>query len=390
METSVKSSLTETVLITGGGGYFGHRLGCTLHKRGVRVILFDISKPTEALPDKVVFVKGDIRNYREVETALQNVDCVYHIASYGMSGREQLNKRQIEDVNVKGTEHLIQACLKNGVQRLVYTSTYNVVFGGQTIKNGDESLPYLPLHLHPDHYSRTKSLAEMKVLKANGTKVKNKKGVLLTCALRPAGIYGPGEQRHLPRIVHYIESGIFKFVYGAKDSLVEFVHVDNLVSAHILASEHLLAEGSHTAAGQAYFISDGKPVNNFEFLRPLVEGLGYRYPTVRLPLALIYFFAFLTEMVHSLVSPVYNFQPLLTRTEVYKTGVTHYFSMEKARRELGYRPLEFSLREVVEWFKARGHGRDRATYGVKHFLLNVVFFILLSAVILSWLPGVSS
>uniref|UniRef100_UPI00398F4570 short-chain dehydrogenase/reductase family 42E member 1 isoform X1 n=1 Tax=Pristiophorus japonicus TaxID=55135 RepID=UPI00398F4570 len=390
MEPSTRISATETILITGGGGYLGYRLGCTLHKRGIKVILFDIHKPLQQVPDAVVFIKGDICNYLEVEGAFRNVDCVFHLASYGMSGREQLNKKLIDDINVKGTEHVIQACLKNGIPRLLYTSTYNVVFGGQVIKNGNESLPYLPLHLHPDHYSRTKSLAEMEVLHANGTKLKKGTGVLQTCALRPAGIYGPGEQRHLPRIVNYIENGLFKFVYGAADSLVEFVHVDNLVSAHILASEALTGGKNYIAAGQAYFISDGKPVNNFEFFRPLVEGLGYKYPTIRLPLTLIYFFAFLTEIVHFFVGRIYNFQPFLTRTEVYKTGVTHYFSLQKARKELGYNPQEHSLSEIVEWFKARGHGRKLTTYSVKRFLWDVIFLMLLSAVIMSWLPVVSA
>ncbi|KAG7473479.1 hypothetical protein MATL_G00096230 [Megalops atlanticus] len=347
-------TLTNTFLITGGGGYVGYRLACALHKKGAKVILFDVRPPNEEMPDGMVFLEGDIRDFVQVEAATRGVGCVFHIASYGMSGREQLNRRLIEEVNVHGTDHVIRACIMNAVPRLVYTSTFNVIFGGQVIENGNESLPYLPLQLHPDHYSRTKALAEMAVLKANGSALQGGSGVLRSCALRPAGIYGPGEQRHLPRIVSYIEKGIFRFVYGEASSLVEFVHVDNMVSAHELAAAALTPEKQYHAAGQAYFISDGKPVNNFEFFRPLVEGLGYSFPKVRLPLSLIYLFAFLTEMVHYLVGRVYNFQPLLTRTEVYKTGVTHYFSLEKAKAELGYEPQEYNLDEVVQWFKIVG------------------------------------
>ncbi|NWJ10129.1 D42E1 reductase, partial [Crypturellus undulatus] len=376
-----------TVLITGGGGYFGFRLGCAMYEKGVDVILFDVVKPTQVVPEGVTFVQGDVRRISEVEEALRDVICVFHIASYGMSGREQLNRKLIEDVNVKGTENVIQACKTMGVSSLVYTSTYNVIFGGQIIENGNESLPYLPLHLHPDHYSRTKALAEMKVLEANGTELRNGKGVLRTCALRPAGIYGPGEQRHLPRIVSYIERGLFKFVYGDPLSLVEFVHVDNLVQAHILASEALKANKAHIAAGQAYFISDGRPVNNFEFFRPLVEGLGYKFPTLRLPLSLVYFFAFLTEAAHFLISHVYNFQPLLTRTEVYKTGVTHYFSMEKARKELGYKPQQFNLNEVVEWFRSQGCGAKPRPYTMKCLLRDGALVLVLIALLVLWFPA---
>ncbi|XP_062474296.1 short-chain dehydrogenase/reductase family 42E member 1 [Pezoporus occidentalis] len=380
----------QTVLITGGGGYFGFRLGCAIYQKGVDVILFDVMKPLQTVPEGIKFMEGDVRCLSEVEEALRNVICVFHIASYGMSGREQLNRKLIEDINVKGTENVIQACKSTGVASLVYTSTYNVIFGGQIIENGDESLPYLPLHLHPDHYSRTKSLAEMKVLEANGAELGHGKGILRTCALRPAGIYGPGEQRHLPRIVSYIERGLFKFVYGDPFSLVEFVHVDNLVQAHILASEALKANKKHIAAGQAYFISDGRPVNNFEFFRPLVEGLGYKFPTCRLPLSLVYFFAFLTEVVHLLVGHVYNFQPLLTRTEVYKTGVTHYFSMEKARKELGYEPQQYSLNEVIEWFRSQGCGAKPRKYTIIHLVRDGALLVLLIALVASWFPSVAA
>ncbi|XP_006011120.1 short-chain dehydrogenase/reductase family 42E member 1 isoform X2 [Latimeria chalumnae] len=390
MEALGQSKVKETVLITGGGGYFGRRLGCALHGKGVKVILFDVRNPIQSVPEGVQFVQGDVRNYSEVVKAVDNVDCVFHIASYGMSGREQLNRKLIDEVNVKGTNNVLRACLRNGVPRLVYTSTYNVVFGGQVIKNGDESLPYLPLHLHPDHYSRTKSVAEVAVLKSNEANFENGLGVLRTCALRPAGIYGPGEQRHLPRIVSYIENGVFKFVYGEPNSLVEFVHVDNLVSAHILASEALKAKKRHVAAGQPYFISDGKPVNNFEFFRPLVEGLGYKFPKICLPLSLVFIFAFLTELIHFLVGRIYDFQPLLTHTEVYKTGVTHYFSMEKARKELGYEPQKFNFEEVVQWFKDQGHGKKLEMYSIKHLLQNIIFVVLLAAVIMSWIPVVST
>lgn len=353
------------------------------------MILFDINRPAQPIPEGIKFIHGDIRSLSDVQKAFQDVDvtCVFHIASYGMSGREQLNQNLIEAVNVQGTDNILQACKRSGVPRLVYTSTFNVIFGGQVIRNGDESLPYLPLHLHPDHYSRTKSIAEKKVLEANDTALERSNGVLRTCALRPAGIYGPGEQRHLPRIVSYIERGLFKFVYGDPKSLVEFVHVDNLVQAHILASEALKVDKGYIASGQPYFISDGRPVNNFEFFRPLVEGLGYTFPSIHLPLALIYNIAFITELVHFLLGRLYNFQPFLTRTEVYKTAVTHYFSLEKAKKELGYEPQLFDLQEVVEWFKAHGHGKVPGNQNCK-LVRNGLLFLLLAIVILTWLPSV--
>jgi nucleoside-diphosphate-sugar epimerase len=90
-----------------------------------------------------------------------------------MSGEEQVgckNWELTEGVNVGGTCNVIKACRKAGVQSLVYTSTFNVVFGGKEIVDGDESLPYFPLHLHHDHYSRTKAIAEQLVLMVDGSR----------------------------------------------------------------------------------------------------------------------------------------------------------------------------------------------------------------------------
>lgn len=380
----------ECHLVTGGGGYVGSYMVRALCDLGHKVVLLDVKKPTYVLPEDVRFIQADISDFESILPAFDDVDCVYHLASYGMSGREQLNKMLIETVNVKGTENVIRACQESGASRLVYTSTYNVVFGGQEIINGDESLPYYPLDKHPDNYSRTKCIAEMSILRANGLPVRGGL-VLRTCALRLAGVYGPGEERHLPRIMSYVEMGLFAFTYGAKDSLVEFLHIDNLVQAHLLAAKALQKEDSH-AAGQAYFISDCKPINNFEFFRPLVEGLGYHYPKIRLPLSLVYFLAFITELVHSIIGRVYNFQPLLTRTEVYKTGVTHYFKIEKAKQHLGYKPLvQNDITSVLRWYKERGFGKNshgNAFSMIRTIAVTVLLAVLFTSFLLSFIPTV--
>ncbi|KXJ09885.1 Short-chain dehydrogenase/reductase family 42E member 1 [Exaiptasia diaphana] len=333
-----------------------------------------------------LYQQGSVCEKNDLETVFQGATFVFHSASYGMSGREQLNKDLIEQVNIQGTKNILEACYTHSVPYLVYTSTYNVVFGHDEIINGNESLPYLPMDQHTDHYSRTKSIAEQVVLSSNQSPLKDG-NVLKTTALRPNGIYGEGEQRHLPRIVSYIERGLFAFTYGTKDNKVDFVHVDNLVHAHVMAGLALTGP-NHTAAGQAYFISDGRPVNNFEFFRPLVEGLGYKFPTINIPLKIVYFIAFITEIIHSVVGKyIYNFQPILTRTEVHKTGVTHYFSINKARHEIGYSPIKYDLQGVVSYFKERGHDRKALNKhsSVSPILVNVAIAIIFTLVMLSWI-----
>ncbi|KAL4458042.1 hypothetical protein ABPG75_012907 [Micractinium tetrahymenae] len=353
-------------VVTGGGGYVGHRLGVALAAAGHDVLLLDLAAPTVPLAPRLRFACVDVRDEEALAAAFTSADVVFHLASFGMSGSQQLLPDVIEAVNVGGTRAVLQASLAASVPSLVYLSTYNVVYGGQRIENGDESLPYFPLHRHPDAYSRTKAVVEQLVLAANMTPLPGRPGrYLRTCALRPAGIYGPGEQRHLPRIVRYLEMGLFSFVIGPPhEGIVDWLHVDNLVQAMLLAAEALTAGRAHVAAGQAYFIHDDHPgvtsrVNNFEFLRPLVEGLGYAFPRIVLPAGLMYRLAFLLECLHRALLPAYDLSRLfiLTRAEVLKSSGTHWFSIAKARRELGYAPVRHDFWLVVQWFLDRGHGR---------------------------------
>ncbi|KAL5018392.1 hypothetical protein ScPMuIL_004114 [Solemya velum] len=372
-------------LITGGGGYAGFNLGKKLSQQGYTVILFDIKEPLWSMLEGMVFHKGNITNLDELETAFKGVSCVYHLASYGMSGNEMFNKKLIEAVNISGTQNVIQACLTQNVCRLVYTSTNNVVFGTEEIINGDESLPYLPVSKFLDNYSKTKCLAEQKVLAANNLNTANGHK-LYTCSLRLPGIYGPGEQRHLPRVMSYIERGLYVVTYG-EETLQDFLHVDNLVQAHIKAGDALRPERSSVAAGQTYFISDGKPVNSVQFFNTLASELGYPEAKFRLPVKLVYFVAIVIELVYFLVSSLYNFQPLLTRTEVCKTGITHYFCITKARKDLGYCPtVQNDLTGVVKHFKMAGHMHQVKQTSLMYYLVNIIIAIIIASILLSFLP----
>ncbi|XP_052762771.1 short-chain dehydrogenase/reductase family 42E member 1-like [Mya arenaria] len=383
---SLLDSGQEVHLVTGGGGFAGFWLGRSLAEQGHKVMLVDVREPLWPLKPNMEFYKCDLTDRLSVTELFERIDCVYHMASYGMSGREQLDRPRIEAVNIGGTSNVIAACIEKDVTRLVYTSTYNTVFGGQTIKNGDESLEFLPLDQHPDHYSRTKSIAEQKVLASNLTPTQSGK-TLRTCALRLAAVYGPGETRHIPRIVNNIEQGLFFIIYK-KESLQDFLHVENLAQAHRKAGEALTETKGYVSAGKSYFVSDDCPVNTFTFFQPLIVGLGYPMPRLTIPLSVIYFVAFVTEWLHYLISPVYNFQPLLTRTEVYKTGVTHYFSIEKARKELGYSPtIQNDLSEVVRHYITMG--RQKQTKPPSSFLywvINIIFMFMFAALIMSFIP----
>ncbi|XP_016089417.1 putative short-chain dehydrogenase/reductase family 42E member 2 [Sinocyclocheilus grahami] len=172
-------------------------------------------------------------------------------------------------------------------------------------------------------------------------------GLLHTCVLRPSGIYGPGERRHLHRVMVNVERRLFSFCFGDPNAKMNWVHVDNLVMAHVLAADALTADKAFVASGQVYFINDGESVNVFEWLTPLFERLGYGRPLIHLPVSLVYSAAILMERLHVALSPIMEIPLLLTRNEVRNIAVSHTFKIEKAQRELGFSPKKYSLTDSV-------------------------------------------
>ncbi|KAL2327109.1 hypothetical protein Fmac_020536 [Flemingia macrophylla] len=344
----------KTFVVTGGLGFVGSALCLELIRRGAREVrAFDLrpSSPwSHLLKDRgVLCIQGDVGRKEEVERALRGAHCVFHLAAFGMSGKEMLQIGRVDEVNINGTCHVIDACLDLGIKRLVYCSTYNVVFGGQQIINGNEALPYFPIDSHVDPYGRSKSIAEQLVLKNNARTFKNdSQNRLYTCAIRPAAIYGPGEDRHLPRIIAMAKLGLLFFRIGDQSVKSDWLFVDNLVHALILASMGLLDDNLGKgmrlpAAGQAYFISDGSPVNSFEFLQPLLTSLDYDIPNTSLAVDRALVLGRICSVVYTILYPWLDRwwlpHPFILPSEVYKVGVTHYFSYLKAKEEIGYVPM---------------------------------------------------
>ena len=260
------------VLVTGGSGFVGANLVSELLTRGHDVRSFDRA-PTQ-LPEhpRLQAVVGDITNPDDVAKAVADVDTVIHTAAIidlmgGGSVSDEYRQRSFA-VNVGGTQNLVHAARAAGVKRFVYTASNSVVMGGQVITNGDETLPYT--ERFNDLYTETKVAAEKFVLAANGV------DGMLTCSIRPSGIWGRGDQTMFRKVFENVLAGNVKVLVGSKHSKLDNSYVHNLIHGFILAGEHLVPGGS--APGQAYFVNDGDPINMFEFSRPIVEACGEKLP----------------------------------------------------------------------------------------------------------------
>jgi sterol-4alpha-carboxylate 3-dehydrogenase (decarboxylating) len=219
----------------------------------------------------------------------------------------------------------------------VYVSSGSVVYEGKDIENGDESLPYSSISQAP--YADSKIEAEKEVLAANG------EGGVATVALRPHVVFGPHDQRFLPAVIKHAKSGKLRYQVGRGTWLSDYTYVDNLIDA-LLAAEEKLAAGS-AVAGQAYFITNGEPMPFWDFVRKVLARLELPPLRGKIPHQLVYAIAAVKEGFDTLRGGTISAEDGLTRFAIRYMCTHHYFSIEKARRDLGYDP-QVSVDEGIE------------------------------------------
>ena len=308
------------ILVTGGGGFVGGYIVERLLARGYAVRSIGRSPQPELVAKGVEVVCGDLTDATAVSAACEGVDTVFHVAARaGVWGSWE----SFYGPNVIGTRNVLSACRKWQVKRLVYTSTPSVVFNGDSIRGGDESLPYGKNWLC--HYAETKALAEQEALAANSEK-------LQVVALRPHLIFGPGDPHLLPRGVESVKAGRLRIV-GDGSAKVDVSYVGNVADAHLDAFD-ALERGK--GAGQAYFISQGEPVDLWPWLNSILEGLGQPPLTQKIPLPLAYGIGALCEGAWKVLRR--RTDPPITRFVAVELAKDHYFDIRKAQHVLGYRP----------------------------------------------------
>ena len=337
-------------LVTGAAGFLGRHLVAELLRRGHRVRAFDC-RPFEMSASGLEVVQADIRKLEDVRKAALGIDTIFHTAALldFTSFPNPQRRERSHQVNVGGVKNIVAAAVEADVKRLVSTSSNNVTLDGPVI-DGDETWPYAKNAR--DLYTETKILGEKTALVANGL------GQLLTCVIRPGGIYGPGESLVVPRLVEELLGGRYVATIGDGTALSDNTYIDNLVDGEIEAARHLVP-GS-PLAGQAYFITDGQPINYFDFFRPIVEDLGYRQPRLRVPASLMLGVATVWEFLHARFGLA---RPPLLALEVRKIVVSHYNRIEKAQRDFGWTPKvspEAAMDNVLKY------ARRLVAEGVKH------------------------
>ena len=311
-------------LVTGGAGFLGRNLVTALRAKGCPVHVLDTA-PSPRPQEGVRWFQGDVRSHADVLAACEGVDTVFHTAAVieALTHARRSVVKAIESINVGGTQNVVRVARRSGVRRLVHTSSIVASFC-MDAAGGDESAPYSTSR---DLYTSTKIAGERAVLDANGNG-------LLTCAIRPGGIYGPGERMTYGRLVRALKMGVPLVVFGDGAARLDYVYIDNLVDAELRAAERLV-EGS-PVCGQAYFLSDETPINAGQFSIELVKHMGLERRLVRVPNPVARAMGAAWERVYQVFGVG---KPLFTVANVKLCDIDHYFSIDKAKQHLGYTPL---------------------------------------------------
>ena len=324
------------VLVTGGTGFTGKALVKRLLDMGHEVVSLDYKEglKTEEIRGwgaKVVI--GSVTDRQVVRESLPGVEIVHHLAA---AFRElDVPNSYYDQVNIGGTQVVLEEALAVGVKKFIYCSTCGV-HGNVDHPPADETAPIQPA----DYYQRTKYEAEPLVKAFCG------KG-LETVILRPAAIYGPGDPERFQMIFRRVNQGTFP-MFGSGKTYYHPLYIDNLIDAFILAME------PGKGVGEAYLIADEEYVEIEDLVKRTAKALGKEVKIPHFPVLPLVLAGHLCE---KLCKPFHISPPIFPRrVDWYRQN--RAFRIDKAKKDLGYQPkvdLDSGLKRTGDWYRQEGY-----------------------------------
>lgn len=321
------------VLVTGGTGFTGSHLVTRLVGKGhqVRSLSRKATTNTDHFRDMGVETYfGNITEKDIVKKAVRGVELVYHLAAAWQD--ISVPEKIYWDVNVGGTQNVLDACLDENVDRVVHCSTTGVL-GNISNPPADENYPYGP----GDIYQETKCEGEKLALRY--FQEKGLPGVVL----RPLPIYGPGDLRML-RLFRLINNK--KFIMIGKGNVhYQQVFVDDLITGFELCGE------KKRAIGQVYMIGGNESPTLNELVSIIAEVLDVPVPSKRFPFI---WPVWLVGWLCKGICKPFGFQPPIFPRRVDWFSKNRDFDISKAKKELGYEPktdLRTGIKLTAEWYR---------------------------------------
>lgn len=329
------SASTDTCLITGASGFVGAAVLRRVLAEGMKVRA--LVRPSsqlanlEGLPIEVVH--GDLQDPASLRNAVKGCGSLFHVAAdYRLWA---LDPGQIYRSNVDGTVNLLRAAGDAGVERIVYTSSVAVLKPYTDGTPADETTPTTLADMIGD-YKRSKFLAEQEVMKLV------RESGLPVVIVNPSTPVGPRDIKPTPTGRTIRDAALGKMP-AYVDTGLNIVHVDDVGEGHWLAFE--MGE-----IGERYILG-GEDMSLREILAYIAHLTGRSPPKVRLPHAVVLPIAYLSEFWARITR---GSEPRATVAGVLMAKKKMFFSSEKAKRLLGYkpRPAQDALCDAVNYFLA--------------------------------------
>lgn len=327
-------------LITGATGFIGSAVLRQLIAAGhdVRALIRPKSdrRNITGLPVEIVY--GDLADRQSLDQGMKGCSTLFHLAA---DYRLWVPKaEEMYEVNVVGTRNIMHAALNAGIERVVYTSSVATL--GFT-RDGNPANEETPVSLKDmvGHYKRSKFMAEKEV-----KRFADEQG-LPVVIVNPSTPVGPRDIRPTPtgRIIVDAASG---HMPAYVDTGLNLVHVDDVAVGHLLALEH-------GKKGDRYILG-ASDMTLKEIFCAIAAITGQTPPNICLPHPVVFPIAYVSEAWARLVT---RREPRVTLNGVRLARKKMFFSIEKARRFLGFnpRPVEEALRDAVAWFRENGYIR---------------------------------
>ena len=326
----------RTCLITGAGGLVGSSLAEACVKRGYKVKALIRSGSDGSFLEKlgVEVVRGDLQDKTLPIEATQGVDTVFHCAAKVGDWGTVDSYRQ---VNVEGLRKLLDSLNPAQLYKFVHFSSLGV-YEARHHYQTDESTP--PPDQHFDGYTQSKMESEKLALQYH-----KDKGYPIV-VLRPGFIYGPRDRTVLPRLMEKLKTKEVKYI-GSSSYAMNNIFVGNLVQAAFLALDN------PNAVGQVFNLTDGEKVSKKRFITTIAKGMNLPTPFfLPVPLWLVKLIA--SSMEKKALKRGALEAPKITKANIKFLGLNLDFSIEKAKRILGYAPaktFDEGMAETLNWYK---------------------------------------
>jgi nucleoside-diphosphate-sugar epimerase len=255
------------VLVTGGAGFIGSHLVDRLLGEDFEVTIFDDFSTGQMQNifhhrdlKEFHLVRGDVRDIGLAKKVVEDVDAVFHEAALVNVPLSIQNPILFNDVNLVGTLNMLKACSDFNVKRFMFASSA-AVYGDSKPARKSENTPCEPI----SPYAVSKLAAE------NYVKIFNELCGLETVSLRYFNVYGPRQVAGssyngvITAFISRLLSGQPPIIYGDGKQTRDFVHVDDVVSANMLALKN------KNAVGEVFVIASGTTISVYELAKRLQQ-----------------------------------------------------------------------------------------------------------------------